>query len=121
VSDSTPEGCCVFLSDPYQVLESKIFEKLDPEPESLFNLGIVAGVCVVICEVKTLVIFSCLNCSRSLNRSRILKFKQFPDTVSSEISDFCEISDLLLFFSYFASQNKELKSGNYFFDVCCVN
>jgi len=32
-----------------------------------------------------------------------------------------EISDLLLFFSYFASQNKEIKSSNYFFDVCCVN
>jgi len=31
-----------------------------------------------------------------------------------------DISDLLLFFSYFASQNKETKSGNYFFDVCCV-
>jgi len=27
--------------------------------------------------------------------------------VSSEISDLCEISDLLLFFTYFASQNKE--------------
>jgi len=27
--------------------------------------------------------------------------------VSSEISDLCEISDLLVFFSYFASQNKE--------------
>jgi len=32
--------------------------------------------------------------------------------VSSEISDLCEISDLLLFFSYFVSQNKEIKSGN---------
>jgi len=32
--------------------------------------------------------------------------------VSSEISDLCEISDLLLFLSYFASQNKEIKSGN---------
>jgi len=32
--------------------------------------------------------------------------------VSSEISDLCEISDLLLFFSYFACQNKEIKSGN---------
>ena len=41
--------------------------------------------------------------------------------VSSEISDLCEISDLLLFLSYFASQNKEIKPGNYFFDVCCVN
>ena len=40
--------------------------------------------------------------------------------VSSEISDLCEIPDLL-FLSYFASQNKEIKSGNYFFDVCCVN
>jgi len=41
--------------------------------------------------------------------------------VSREISDLCEISDLLVFFSYFASQNKEIKSGNYFFYVCCVN
>ena len=32
-----------------------------------------------------------------------------------------EISYLSLFFSYFASQNKEIKSDNYFFDVCCVN
>ena len=41
--------------------------------------------------------------------------------VSSEISDVCEISDLLLFFSDFASQNKEITSGNSFFDVCFVN
>ena len=41
--------------------------------------------------------------------------------VSSEISDLCEISDLLLFLGYFASQNKEIKPGNYYFDVCCVN
>jgi len=40
---------------------------------------------------------------------------------ASEISDLCEISDLLLFFSYFVSQNKEIKSGNYFSEVCCVN
>jgi len=32
-----------------------------------------------------------------------------------------EISDLLLFISYFASQNKGIKFGNYFFDMCCVN
>jgi len=32
-----------------------------------------------------------------------------------------EISDLLLPFSYFASQNKEIKAGNYFFDVSCAN
>jgi len=36
------------------------------------------------------------------------------DPVSSEISD------LILFFSYFASQNKEIMLGNYFFDVRCV-
>ena len=41
--------------------------------------------------------------------------------MSSEISDLCEISDLLLFFSYFASQNKDIMAGNSFFDVCCVN
>jgi len=41
--------------------------------------------------------------------------------VSSEFSDLCKISDLLLFLSYFSSQNKEIKSGNYIFDVCCVN
>jgi len=31
--------------------------------------------------------------------------------VSSKISDICEIFNLLLFFSYFACQNKEIKSG----------
>jgi len=40
--------------------------------------------------------------------------------VSSEISDLCEISDLLLFVRYFASQSKELKFVDYVFDVCCV-
>jgi len=51
----------------------------------------------------------------------------FPSTqshsgpVSSELSDLCEISDLLLFFSHFASQNKEITSGNAFVEVCCVN
>jgi len=44
-----------------------------------------------------------------------------PAPVSSEISDLCEISDLLLFVSYFAGQNKRIKFGNYFFDVCCAN
>ena len=32
-----------------------------------------------------------------------------------------EISGLLLFVSYFASQSKGIKFGKYFFDVCCVN
>jgi len=46
---------------------------------------------------------------------------KFLNPVSSEISDLCKISNLLLFLSYFASQNEEIKPGNYFFDVCCVN
>jgi len=66
VPESTPAGLCVYLSDP------------DPDRASLFNLA-VAGVWAVICEVKPLVIFCCLNCSRSLNRSHILKFEKFPD------------------------------------------
>ena len=56
-------------------------------------------------------------CSLGRNRSEYFRF----EPVSSEISDLCEISYLLLFFSYFVYQNKEIKSGNYFFDVCCVN
>ena len=38
-----------------------------------------------------------------------------PDLVSSEISD------LLLFVSYFASLSKGMKFGVYFFNVSCVN
>ena len=41
--------------------------------------------------------------------------------MSSEISDLCEISDLILFFSYFSCQSKGIKFGDYFFDMCCVN
>jgi len=40
--------------------------------------------------------------------------------VSSEISELCEISDLLFFVSYFSSQSKGIKFGDYFVDVCCV-
>jgi len=39
--------------------------------------------------------------------------------MSIKISDVCEISDLLLFVSYFASQNKEIKFGNYVL-MCAV-
>jgi len=42
-------------------------------------------------------------------------------SVASEMSDHCEISDLFLFVNYCASQNKVIKFGNCFFDVCCVN
>jgi len=44
----------------------------------------------------------------------------YPYPGSPENSELCEISGLLLFVSYFASQNKEIQFGNYFFDVCCV-
>jgi len=51
----------------------------------------------------------------------LLGRRAYATPVSSEISDFCEISDLLLFFSYFSSQNNGIKFGVYFFDVFCVN
>jgi len=41
--------------------------------------------------------------------------------VSSEISDFCEVSDLLLFVTYFTSQSKRIKFGVHFFYLRCVN
>jgi len=34
---------------------------------------------MVISEIKPLVIFSCLDCSRNLHRSQILTFEKFPD------------------------------------------
>jgi len=42
-------------------------------------------------------------------------------SIRAGVSDLCEISDLVMFFSYFASQNKEIKSVKYFSDVCFVN
>ena len=42
-----------------------------------------------------------------------------PDPVSSDFPDLCEISDLLLFVSHFASQSKGIKFGDNF-HVCCV-
>jgi len=41
--------------------------------------------------------------------------------VSNEISDLCEISDPILLFSYFSSQNKGIQFGNYIFEACCFN
>ena len=46
---------------------------------SHFSISAVTGVCVVMSEVKPLVIFGYLVCSRSLNRSRFLKFEKLPD------------------------------------------
>ena len=57
--------------------------------------------------------------SASISYMSVLNMIQYP--VSSEISDLCEISDLLLFLNYFTFQNKEIKFGNHFFNVCCVN
>ena len=45
-----------------------------------------------------------------VDSGRIQRF--FPDPVSSEISDLCQIYDVLLFLSYFASQTKKIKPGN---------
>jgi len=41
--------------------------------------------------------------------------------MTEEASVSSEISDLFLFVSYFASQSKGIKFGDYFFDVCYVN
>jgi len=90
VPELTPARFCVFHTDPYPDQESKMFEKSDPEPESLFNFGSnrslcghFSEVCVVISEVKPLAIFGCIDCSRSLNRSPIIKFEKFLDPDSS--------------------------------------
>ena len=77
--ESTPAGFCVFLPDPDPDLESKILKNWTRIRGHL-SISAVAGVCVVISEVSPLVIFGCIDCSRSLNRRRILKFKKFQDT-----------------------------------------
>jgi len=89
---------------------SQKFVKIpDLDPMSLFNFGSSRSLCGHFLS-KTWVNYGWIDdCSRSLNRSRILKFEKFPDPVSSEIFDLCEISDLLLFVSYFAFQNKKIK------------
>jgi len=45
VPESTPVGFCVFLSDPDPDPESKIWEKADPDPESLFNFSSSRSLC----------------------------------------------------------------------------
>jgi len=74
--ESTPEGFCVFLSDP----KSKMCNK--PDPVSLF-ISAVAGVCLffinVISKIKPLLIFGCIDGSQNLNRSQIAKFEKFSD------------------------------------------
>jgi len=43
--ESTPAGFCVFLPDTDPEPESKIWEKLDPAPESLFHFGSSRSLC----------------------------------------------------------------------------
>jgi len=77
VPESTPAGSCVFPSDPEP--ESKICEKTDTDPESFFIFSS-RGLCgfhMWHFLAKTLLIFGCMDGSRSLNRSRILKFENF--------------------------------------------
>jgi len=77
VPESILAGFCVFLSDPDPDPRSKICEK--PDPESLFKLGSGRSLCSHFLS-KTLVNFGWIDGSRSLNRSRILKFEKFPDS-----------------------------------------
>jgi len=74
--ESIPAGFCIFLTDPDPDTESKICEKPDPY-RSHFSISAEAGVCAVIFQVKTWVNYVWVDCcSRSLNRSRILKFEE---------------------------------------------
>ena len=50
-----------------------------------------------------------------------LKLCSFQKTCQAKFLTSGEISDLLLFVCYFASQNEKIKFGNYVFDECCVN
>jgi len=70
---------CVFLSDLDPDPESK-FGKQRTRAWSHFSICAVAGVCVVMSLVKTSEIYGWVDdCSRSLNRGRILKFEKCPD------------------------------------------
>ena len=59
-----------------RIQSQKFVENRTPSP---FSILVAAGVCVVISEVKTWANFGWIDGSRSLNRSRILKFEKFPD------------------------------------------
>jgi len=73
VPESTPGGSGVFLSGPKP--ESKFFEKRDPDPESVFNFGNGSSLHGHFLNKK--IDFGWIHSSQSLNRSRILKFKNF--------------------------------------------
>jgi len=68
---------CVFLSDPDA--ESKIRKKTDSDPESLFNFDGSKSLCGHLLS-KNMGNFGWIDGgSRSLNRSRILKFEKLQD------------------------------------------
>ena len=75
--ESTPAGFCVFLSDPDP--ESKICDKPDPDPESLFYFGSSWSLCGHFLSKTWINYYLIDDCSRSLNRGRILKLKKLPD------------------------------------------
>jgi len=52
---------------------------------------------------------------------RLRIFVKTSTSMSSENSDLCQISDLVLFDSYFVFQSKGIKFGDGLFDVSCVN
>ena len=76
--ESTPAGYYSFVSGPDQHPGSKICEKPDQIP-SHFSILAIAEDSIVISNAKPLLILGCIACSRSLNKSRILKIEKFPD------------------------------------------
>ena len=68
-----------FGPDPYP--ESKIWEKPEPEPELLFNFDCSRSLCDHFLSKNIGKLRWIDNCSRSLNRSRILKFEKLPDRI----------------------------------------
>jgi len=62
---------------------TRIQRSVKNRTRSHFSISAVAGVCVIIFEVKTWVNFCWLNGGRILNMSRILKFEKFPDPGSN--------------------------------------
>ena len=52
-------------------------------------------------------------------RAKTLKIG--PASGVKQIADLCEVSDLLLFVTYFAYQSKGIKCGDCFIGVCCAN
>jgi len=61
--------------------ESKIWEKPDPDPVSLFNFGSSRNLCGHFVSKKWVNYSWVDDCSRSLNWSRSLKFDKLPDPV----------------------------------------